>query len=67
MSEQSMSKFHQYLVANDLKGAHHQEAFDFLAPIEEKKYPSRLEDTLDKEKANWKTALRNRRNELNKN
>ena len=29
-----------------------------------KKYPSRIEDTLDKEKANWKTTLRNRRNEF---
>ena len=66
MAEKSMSKFPQYLVANHLKDVYFQEVFDFLASIEEKKYPSRLEDTLDKEKANWKTTLRNRRNEFNK-
>ena len=61
-----MSKFTQYLSANDLKDVYFQEVFDFLGSIEEKKYPSKLEDTLDKEKANWKTTLRNRRNEFNK-
>ena len=40
-------------------------SFDFLASIE-KTYPSWLEDTLDKEKVNWKTTQRNRRNEFNK-
>ena len=64
MAEKSMSKFPQYLAANDLKDVYFQEVFDFLGSIEEKKYPSRLEDTLDKEKANWKTTLRNRRNEF---
>ena len=64
MAEKSMSKFPQYLAANDLKNVYFQEVFDFLGSIEEKKYPSRLEDTLDKEKANWKTTLRNRRNEF---
>ena len=32
--------------------------------MKKKKYLSRLEDTLDKEKANCKTILRNRRNEF---
>ena len=67
MAEKSMSKFPQYLAANDLKDVYFQEVFDFLGSIEEKKYPSKLEDTLDKEKANWKTTLRNRRNEFIKN
>ena len=31
-----------------------------------KKYSHRLEVTLDKEKTNWKTTLRNGRNEFNK-
>ena len=66
MAEKSMSKFPQYLTANDLKDVYFQEDFDFLASIEVKKYPIRLEDTLDKEKANWKTTLWNRRNEFNK-
>ena len=64
MAEKSMSKFPQYLAANDLKDVYFQEVFDFLGSIEEKKYPSRLEDTLDKKKANWKTTRRNRRNEF---
>ena len=61
MAEKSMSKFPQYLAANDLKDVYFQEVFDFLGSVEEKN-PSRLEDTLDKEKINWKTTLRNRRN-----
>ena len=66
MAEKSMSKFPQYLAANYLKDVYFQEVFDFLGSID-KKYPSRLEDTLNKEKANWKTILRNRRNEFIKN
>ena len=34
--------------------------------MKKKKHSSRLEDTLEKEKANWKTTLKNRRNEFNK-
>ena len=49
MAEKNMSKFLQYLAANDLKYDYFQEVFDFLGSIEEKKYLSRLEDTLDKE------------------
>ena len=36
MVEKSMSKFLQYLAANDLKDAYFQEIFDFLAFIKEK-------------------------------
>ena len=32
-----------------------------------RKYPRRLEDTLNKEKTNWKPTLRNQRNEFIKN
>ena len=67
MAEKSISKFPQYLAANDLKDVYFQEVFDFLASIKEKKYSSRLENTLDKEEANWKTTLSNRRNEFKKN
>ena len=50
MAEKSMSKFSQYSAANNLKDVYFQEVFDFLGSIEENKYPSRLEETLDKEK-----------------
>ena len=66
MAEKSMSKFPQYLAANDLMDVYFQ-VFEFLGSIEEEKYPSRLEDIFDKEKANWKTTQRNRRNKFNKN
>ena len=66
MALKSMSKFPQHLAVNDIKDVYFKDFFYFLTSIEEEKYSSRLEDTLDKEEANWKTSLRNRRNELNK-
>ena len=36
MAEKIMSKFTQYLAANDLKKAYFQEVFDFLTSIEDK-------------------------------
>ena len=37
MAEKSMSKFPQYLAANDLKDFYFQEVFDIMGSIEEKK------------------------------
>ena len=68
MAEKSIIKFPQHLAAKNLKDVYFQEVFDFLTSFEEKKYLSRLEDTLGKEKkTNWKTTLRNRRNGFIKN
>ena len=52
MADNSMSKFCQNLVANNLKDAYFQEVFDLILHLLKKKYPSRLEDTLDKVKSN---------------
>ena len=57
MAEKSMSKFSQYLAANNLKDLYFQQVFYFWHQIEYRKYLSWLEDTLNKQKTNWKATL----------
>ena len=65
MAEKSMSKFSQYLAANDLKDVYFQKVNWFSAINWIKKYPSILEDTLDRN-SKLEEDSKNRRNEFNK-